>query len=504
MSIVVVDRRSEPSEDKFGVSRKRFIDRNRAVVKAAVNDRVANGSIKDFEKGGVKVPIPPETLREPTIHHDEGGDIRRVFPGLAKFDVGDRIPKPQGGGKGLGKGDPSEDGEGTDDFLWISPEEFLEILFDGRQLPDMTKFKDYDMSVVEREHAGYTNKGPSHKMDMEITNRKRVGESLVLGKLGEKRVIGNLVEQFNILADYQDGLSPLELDGSKDEKLEIAASTLDTLKRIFGISTQDHTEREDTNIPSLLIETVDILKERTYAKISDPDILERLEILEERLPEQMKTRDRAANFRPDHLTYKYDDDTPKPAAKAVLFCKMDVSGSMDQERKNTAKSFFWLINKFLTTKYDKVEIVFIAHTTEAEEVDEETFFYGQESGGTIVSTCLEKSKQIITDRYPPSEWNIYGVQASDGENPKSDNPKVVNLMKELLPLFQSYYYIQVAEPDSRFYDPLLPIYKKIAEEFPKKLFTALVNNPSEALEAFRYLFPVGGHQNSHPMSYSPA
>ena len=81
MSIVVVDRRSEPSEDKFGVSRKRFIDRNRAVVKAAVNDRVANGSIKDFEKGGVKVPIPPETLREPTIHHDEGGIFAAYFPG---------------------------------------------------------------------------------------------------------------------------------------------------------------------------------------------------------------------------------------------------------------------------------------------------------------------------------------------------------------------------------------------------------------------------------------
>ena len=505
MSIVIVDRRSEPSEDKFGISRKRFMDRNRALLKQAVSDKVANGSMKDFEKGGVKIPIPPETIHEPTIHHESGGDIHRVFPHIVKFDVGDQFPKPfgGGGGQGVGSGDPSEEGEGADNFFWISPEEFLEILFEGRQLPDMTKFKDYETSIIEREHAGYTNKGPSHKMDLEITNRKRVGESLVLAKMGEKRIVENLLEQFNIYAEHHENVALLELDGSKQERLETVSVAVHSLQSVFGISAAKDSVNKDSEIPTLLMEGVDILKTNTEGKVNDKTVIERLKVLEARLPEQMKTRKRAANFRPDHLTYKYDDDTPKPAAKAVLFCEMDVSGSMDQDRKNTAKSFFWLMNQFLTTKYKRVEIVFVAHTTEAKEVDEKTFFYGNESGGTIVSTCLEKTKQIIAGRYPVSEWNLYGIQASDGENPKDDNPKVIKLMKELLPIFQSYYYIQVAEPDPRFYDPLLPIYKKISEEFPNQLFTALIEDPSEALDAFKHLFPVGGHKNNVPMSYSP-
>lgn len=503
MDINVVDRRLEPSEDKFGISRKRFIDRNRGLVKQAVSDQVKNGSIKDFEKGGVKIPIPPETIMTPILHHAADGNLHRVFPGLSRFDVGDRIPKPKGGGGKGGGGDPSAEGEGEDDFLWITPEEFLEVLFEGRQLPDMTKFRDFDTAILEREHAGYTSKGPSHKMDLEITNRKRAGDALVLGKLGEKRVVGNLVEQFNILAGYQEGVAELDLDGSKEDKLELASEALETLKTIFGVSTQWPLDSDEITLPDLMIGTVDLLKDHTKAKIHDPEVLERLEILEERLPEQMKTKEKAVNFRPDNFTYKYDDDTKKPAAKAVLLFSMDVSASMDQERKNTAKSFFWLLHKFLSAKYDKVEMVFIAHTTKAEEVTEEVFFYGKETGGTIVSTCLEKQKEVIAKRYPPSEWNIYGAQASDGENSKEDNQKVMGFMRELLPVFQSYYYVQVAKPNSNIYDPLLPVYQKIAEEFPRKLFTGLVQTPAEALEAFRQFFPVGGHKNTIPMSYEP-
>ena len=98
-------------------------------------------------------------------------------------------------------------------------------------------------------------------------------------------------------------------------------------------------------------------------------------------------------------------------AKAVMFCLMDVSGSMDQATKDIAKRFYVLLYLFLTRTYENVEVVFIRHHTQAKEVDEHEFFYSQETGGTIVSSALKLMKEIVTDRYPIGEWNIYAAQA---------------------------------------------------------------------------------------------
>ena len=105
-----------------------------------------------------------------------------------------------------------------------------------------------------------------------------------------------------------------------------------------------------------------------------------------------------------------------PNANAVMFCLMDVSGSMGEREKDLAKRFFVLLHLFLKRRYDRTEIVFIRHTHEAQEVDEETFFYSTQSGGTVVSTALEEMRRIIEERYPSRDWNIYAAQASDGDN----------------------------------------------------------------------------------------
>jgi uncharacterized sporulation protein YeaH/YhbH (DUF444 family) len=147
---------------------------------------------------------------------------------------------------------------------------------------------------------------------------------------------------------------------------------------------------------------------------------------------------------PFDVRYRRYDQIPKPVARAVMFCLMDVSGSMDEHMKDLAKRFYSLLYLFLKRRYKRVDVVFIRHTHEAKEVDEETFFHSRESGGTVVSTALEEMGRIVQDRYPANQWNIYAAQASDGDNLPMDNQNTIALLKEaILPLVQYYAYLEV-------------------------------------------------------------
>jgi uncharacterized sporulation protein YeaH/YhbH (DUF444 family) len=133
-------------------------------------------------------------------------------------------------------------------------------------------------------------------------------------------------------------------------------------------------------------------------------------------------------------------------AQAVMFCLMDVSGSMSEHMKDLAKRFYMLLYVFLTRRYRHVEIVFIRHTHEAQEVDEETFFRSPATGGTVVSTALEEMRRIVAERYNPDDWNIYAAQASDGDNASSDEGEVVRLMRQaILPAVQYFAYVELGE-----------------------------------------------------------
>lgn len=133
-----------------------------------------------------------------------------------------------------------------------------------------------------------------------------------------------------------------------------------------------------------------------------------------------------------------------PTTQAVMFCIMDVSGSMDQEKKDIAKRFFMLLYLFLTRNYEKIELVFIRHHTVALEVDEEDFFYSRETGGTVVSSALELMHQVLRDRYPSNAWNIYAAQASDGDNWNDDSPICRDILGEkIMPLVQYFAYIEI-------------------------------------------------------------
>jgi uncharacterized sporulation protein YeaH/YhbH (DUF444 family) len=167
---------------------------------------------------------------------------------------------------------------------------------------------------------------------------------------------------------------------------------------------------------------------------------QRIAELREELERLERRRRLIAFVDPIDIRFNRFDPQPVPNANAVMFCLMDVSGSMGEREKDLAKRFFVLLHLFLKRRYDRTEIVFIRHTHEAQEVDEETFFYSTQSGGTIVSTALEEK------RYPSSEWNIYAAQASDGDNSVTDSERCISLLDgEIMRLCQYFAYVEIID-----------------------------------------------------------
>jgi uncharacterized sporulation protein YeaH/YhbH (DUF444 family) len=163
---------------------------------------------------------------------------------------------------------------------------------------------------------------------------------------------------------------------------------------------------------------------------------------------QIQRSKRIPYIDPVDVRYRRLESNPKPIAKAVMFCLMDVSGSMNEHMKDLAKRFYSLLYLFLNRRYEHVDVVFIRHTHEAQEVDEQTFFYSRETGGTVVSTALFKMEEIVRARYPVDQWNIYAAQASDGDNTSSDNAVVLAQLKDvILPICQYYAYVEVGMDD---------------------------------------------------------
>lgn len=185
------------------------------------------------------------------------------------------------------------------------------------------------------------------------------------------------------------------------------------------------------------------------------------------------------------LRYANRVDQPQPVSKAVMFCLMDVSGSMDQPRKDIAKRFFMLLHLFLTRNYEKIDVVFIRHHTVAKEVDENDFFYSRETGGTVVSSALKLMAEIARERYPVQDWNIYVAQASDGDNFYSDSPRCSDIIRnEIMPISQYFAYVEInaATPQSLWFE-----YEGIAES-DKHFAIERINGVDEIYPVFRELF----------------
>jgi uncharacterized sporulation protein YeaH/YhbH (DUF444 family) len=190
----------------------------------------------------------------------------------------------------------------------------------------------------------------------------------------------------------------------------------------------------------------------------------------------------------DDFDLKYNNliQQPLPTSNAVMFCLMDVSGSMTQDVKDLAKRFFILLHLFLKQTYKKIDVVFIRHHTIASEVDEEEFFYSRETGGTVVSSALEMMLKVIRDRYPSADWNIYAAQASDGENWQDDSPIARDLlMKSILPLVQFYAYVEITKSD---HQALWTAYEELLEKYADCFAMKKVSEAADIFPVFHELF----------------
>jgi len=195
---------------------------------------------------------------------------------------------------------------------------------------------------------------------------------------------------------------------------------------------------------------------------------------------------------PIDIRYRRFETNPKPVTQAVMFCLMDVSGSMSEHMKDLAKRFYMLLYVFLKRRYRHVEIVFIRHTDRAEEVDEDTFFHGPASGGTLVSSALREMHDIVRSRFRPADWNIYAAQASDGDNSHADGEAVGRLLTEMiLPVSQFFAYLEVGEANgSTFTMPdssLWTLYQRL-HDGGAPLSIRKVISRSEIFPVFRDLF----------------
>ncbi|RYX87346.1 MAG: YeaH/YhbH family protein [Bradyrhizobiaceae bacterium] len=230
---------------------------------------------------------------------------------------------------------------------------------------------------------------------------------------------------------------------------------------------------------------------RLEAELAECDDERRLVLTAE--IERLKSKVKRIPFiDPIDIRYRRFETVPKPVAQAVMFCLMDVSGSMSEHMKDLAKRFYMLLYVFLTRRYKKVEIVFIRHTDRAEEVDEQTFFHGPASGGTLVSSALETMHEIVVSRFRPADWNIYAAQASDGDNSYSDSDRTGALLRDaILPASQFFAYLEVGESGGHPFEmsesSLWTLYQRLRSE-GEPLSMRKVNDRSEIFPVFHDLF----------------
>jgi uncharacterized protein len=400
--------------------------RHKDQIREAVKRAIDGRSISDVERGE-DIHIPKKDLSEPVFGHGQGGVREVVHPGNKEYVQGDRIERPKGGGAGgSGKGQAGDQGEGEDDFVFaLSKEEFMQVFFEDLALPHLIRNQLAEVPEWKSQRAGFSSDGTPNNLHVVRSMRGALGRRIALGA-GPRRE-----------------LREMELHLAQ---LRLAAAPGDTVAQ----------KEIDA-----LVEEIRVLRVR----------VERIPYLD-----------------PIDLRYRSRIRVPVPTSKAVMFCLMDVSGSMDEARKELSKRFFILLYLFLTRHYEKIELVFIRHHTQAQEVDEENFFHARETGGTVVSSALVLMEEIIKARYSPSEWNIYGAQASDGDNWHHDSGRCRELLNDsLLPLVRYFAYVQVAEEEQNLWDE----YTQLAETHKHFAMRKAVE-ASQIYPVFRDLFKKEG------------
>lgn len=494
---IIDDERSKSSSSSG--SEKQFKDMYKETTRRQVRKRINEGTIQDVvESDGMTInpDMPDEDTNEYIFHNGQGGNRDIVHPGNDQFNKGDKIERPPGGGGsgGAGEGDASDSGEGEDDFTFsISRDEYLELLFEDLELPrqDYTKVAEA-LNEWKLKRAGFSSSGNPERLDVFQSKKKNLARKIAMGAR-TKQLVADLasrtVEALHVKLGSKEG---------NLEELKYAASiVLGAIDAEFSQLDPEIVKmrREKTNYFALCEEIVENCRVALDAKrltkvkaeecvTSISEGLEKLKVLIQST-QSVTVMDESVDGR-----FKNFNKQPKPIIQAAMFCLMDVSGSMDQQTKELAKRFYIMLYLFLSHKYgdgnkSNVEIVFVRHHTQAAEVDEEEFFYGRETGGTIVSSGLKLINQIQQERFPSDSWNIYVAQASDGDNWADDSPLCEEIVRNMLDTYVRYYiYIEITD---RKHQSLWRHYRNIAQD-TAGMFTGEVRSVKDIYPVFRKAF----------------
>ncbi|EMV4497441.1 YeaH/YhbH family protein [Vibrio cholerae] len=372
-------------------------------------------------ESGEDVSIPTRDIKEPMFHQGKGGVRERVHPGNDQFIRGDKIDRPKGGQGSGGSGE-------------------------GEASADGEGSDDFVFQISKDEY-----------LDI-------LFEDLALPNL-KKNQVNKITEWKTHRAGFQTSGVPSNISVVRSLQQSLARRTAMTAgKRRLMSELEEELERIQRSEP--------------------PQIMEEMRIKQE-IEELRNKIDSVPFIDTFDLRFKNYEKRPIPSSQAVMFCLMDVSGSMDQATKDIAKRFYVLLYLFLTRTYENVEVVFIRHHTQAKEVSEHDFFYSQETGGTIVSSALKLMHEIIESRYPLGEWNIYGAQASDGDNWADDSPRCKELLSnKLLPYCQYYAYIEITR---RSHQTLWHEYEKLQASFDNFAMKN-IRSVEDIFPVFRELF----------------
>ncbi len=221
---------------------------------------------------------------------------------------------------------------------------------------------------------------------------------------------------------------------------------------------------EDLELPDLerkalrQVPALRLFKHKGYRSVGVRVRLDKRRTARERIKRQLaarghseggEARERRFPFHTDDLRFRHLRQEHRPESNAVVLCIMDTSGSMDTTKKYLARSFFFLLHRFIASRYEAVEVAFIAHHTEAKEVSEDDFFHRGESGGTMISSGYLKALEVIHDRYHPALWNIYCFHCSDGDNFTSDNGPAIRALTELTEVANLVGYCEIEPGNGR-------------------------------------------------------
>ena len=413
----LIDRRQN-SGKKSTVNRQRFLRRYKKQIQRAVSDAINSRSITEIDRGE-EIVIPAKDISEPRFSYGQGGIVERVLPGNDQFNKDDRIKRPPKSKDNAPGSNASNEGEGEDNFAFqLSREEFLDIYFDGLELPSLVRKELANINTLKPIHGGIAKVGSPSNINVVRSMRQATSRRIALGSKHKKALKSAEQKLIKLKAQKKH---------NEQEFLDLSEEIKRLKKRIFALP---------------FIDTID-------------------------------------------LRYNNVVRVPYPSTQAVMFCIMDVSGSMDEPKKDIAKRFFILLYLFLTKAYEKIKIVFIRHHTSAKEVNEHDFFYSRETGGTVVSSALELLHELITTKYNPAAWNIYVAQASDGDNWNADSPLCLDILeKQIMPLVQYYSYIEIMP---RHHQSLWEVYLNLKEKFPNFAMEN-IDNQTDIYPVFRELF----------------